>query len=67
MLYIKTLIICDKDDQVIFKIARQPAVEGLQQALQIVNEKDGPKSFRKILSTYMDQLDKEFKDYFNMG
>lgn len=67
MLYIKKLIICDQYDQDIFRVERTPAVKGLQDALRIVDEKEGRKSFKAIFKGYMDRLDKEFQEYFDMG
>lgn len=66
MLYVKKLIITDETDSVIYKAKTQKAIPALEQALEIIKQKEGDKEVKGILKKFLLDLDKEFKEYFDM-
>lgn len=67
MLYIRKLEIVDETDNVILRLKRKNAVEGLTSALDVVRQKDNINSFKEIFKNYLKKIDEEFKEYFNIG
>lgn len=60
MIYIRRLELVDENDEIIYKAKHISATKGLSIALKIVKEKGGIKE-------KLQQLDEEFKEYFNFG
>ena len=67
MLYIRKLEISDDQDQTIFKIKNMDAEKGLRKALQLIDNVQGKKEVKGIFRRFLKDLDKEFKQYFDMG
>lgn len=66
-LYIRKLILVDENDNVIYGVEKTTATKGLTKALSIVRDKEGLATLREQLKKNVRELDKEFKEYFNMG
>jgi len=65
MLYIKKLVITDENDNVIHTIGHIKALDGLTEAIALVNLKDGISSKGRIAKK-LSEIDMEFKEYFNL-
>ena len=67
MLYIRKLELANENDETVFKIKGVKAREGLSKALEFMKDKEGDGEVRGVFKEFLSKLDKEFKDYFDMG
>lgn len=66
MLYIRRLELIDENDNIVFSLRHVKASQGLIQALDICNKKDGKREIKKGFANYLRRVDNEFKEYFSL-
>ena len=62
MLYLKKLVIIDECDEIVFKSDNKKAMEGLAEAMDFIQRKEGLKGLKKFLY----DLDKQFKEMYRL-